>query len=75
MSDEEFMANISKVETKELFEALESFGCDSYYRDLWQCVLDELKRRMEAKNVPTAEQANIHRSIYDSDSNAFIEII
>lgn len=40
--------------------------------DIFNIAIKALKEKI---NVPTAEQANIHRSIYDSDSNAFIEII
>ena len=42
----DFIANISKVDTKELFSQLEHYGCDGYYRHLWSAVIKELKKRV-----------------------------
>ena len=48
-NDKDFIANIDKVDTDELFEQLEYYGCDSYYGDLWRAVIAELKRRVNDK--------------------------
>lgn len=49
MTDKEYISNIRKIETDELFQQLESFGYDPYYGDLWVAVVDELKRRIEER--------------------------
>jgi len=49
-TDADFIANISKVDTDELFNQLEWYGCDNYYYDLWRAVIEELKKRMEVEN-------------------------
>jgi hypothetical protein len=49
-TDKDFIANISKVDTDELFNQLALYGCDTYYYDLWSAVIGELKKRMEAEN-------------------------
>lgn len=49
MTDEEYISNIRKIGTDELFQQLESFGYDPYYGDLWVAVVDELKRRIEER--------------------------
>jgi hypothetical protein len=51
MTDEEYISNIRKIETDELFQQLESFGYDPYYGDLWVAVVDELKRRIEDRPI------------------------
>ena len=43
--DKEFIANIDKVDTDELFSQLEYYGCDGYYGHLHSAVLEELKKR------------------------------
>ena len=48
-TDDDFKANINKVDTDELFEQLDFYGCDGYYRDLWYAVIAELKRRLNEK--------------------------
>lgn len=45
-NDKDFMDNIMFVSTDDLFEELEYFGCDGYYRQLWGCVVEELKKRV-----------------------------
>jgi len=45
-NDAEFMENINKVSTEELFNCLEYYGCDGYYGELHGCVLEELKKRV-----------------------------
>ena len=44
--DTDFMENISKVSTEELFNSLEYYGCDGYYAEIYRCVLEELKKRV-----------------------------
>ena len=43
--DKEFIANIDKVDTDELFSQLEYYNCDGYYSHLHSAVLEELKKR------------------------------
>lgn len=43
--DNDFIAHIDKVDTEELFNQLEYYGCDGYYGRLHSAVLAELKRR------------------------------
>ena len=49
MTDKEYLENISTVDTDVLFENLESYGCDSYYRDLWYATIEELKKRIRTE--------------------------
>lgn len=46
-TDKDFIDNIDKVDTDELFDQLEWYGCDGYYRDLHSAVLEELKKRVK----------------------------
>lgn len=46
-NDNDFITNISNVDTDELFKQLEWYGCDSYYTDLWRAVIEELKKRVK----------------------------
>ena len=46
-NDNDFITNISKVDTEELFNQLKYYGCDSYYRHLWGAVIEELKKRVK----------------------------
>ena len=46
MSDQEWIKNLPKESNEKLIEDLEYFGCDSYYKGLWHCAIDELKRRL-----------------------------
>ena len=48
-TDNDFIANIDKVDTDALFEQLEYYGCDGYYRDGWYAVITELKRRLNER--------------------------
>ena len=47
MTDSEFIESIQNASNKELFEQLDLYGCDPYYRELWRAVLNELKRRLQ----------------------------
>lgn len=47
MSDKEYIENIDKVDTDTLFENLEYYGCDGYYKDLWYATIEELKKRVK----------------------------
>ena len=47
MTDKEFIDSIQNISTERLFEELEYFGCDGYYKDLWRATLNELKRRFK----------------------------
>ena len=47
MTDKEWMKNIKNISNKELFDSLEHFGFDSYYKDLWYATVKELKRRLK----------------------------
>ena len=49
MTDKEYIENIDKVDTNTLFENLEYYGFDSYYRDLWYATIEELKKRIEIR--------------------------
>ena len=46
-NDNDFITNISKVDTEELFNQLEYYGCDGYYQRLWSAVIEELKKRVQ----------------------------
>lgn len=46
-NDREFIDNIDKVDTDELFAQLEYYGCDGYYSHLHSAVLEELKKRIK----------------------------
>ena len=46
MTDKEWIAQIKIVSNKELLNALENCGYDSYYSDIYNAVLDELERRL-----------------------------
>lgn len=46
MSDEEYMRNIKNVNSEELIENMRYYGTDAYYQDLWECTLNEIKRRL-----------------------------
>ena len=48
-NDNDFITNISSVDTDELFKQLEWYGYDSYYSDLWKAVIEELKKRVREK--------------------------
>lgn len=48
-NDNDFITNISNVDTDELFKQLEWYGCDSYYSNLWRAVIEELKKRVKEK--------------------------
>ena len=36
---------------KELIDDIEYFGCDPYYRDLWEQAIEEIRRRIEEKEI------------------------
>lgn len=46
MTDKEWIAKIKTISNKELLNALENCGYDSYYSDIYNAVLDELERRL-----------------------------
>lgn len=51
MTDAEYIENIGMVSTEKLFKKLEYYGYDSYYADLWNATISELKKRI----TPTGE--------------------
>lgn len=46
MTDKEYIENIDKIDTDELFDNLEYFGVDGYYQDVWRATIEELKKRV-----------------------------
>ena len=47
MTDKAYIENIKNISNEELINDLEEYGGrDPYYRDLWYCVLNEVKRRL-----------------------------
>lgn len=46
MTDREWIDSIKNVSTEELFERLEFIGCDGYYGDIWNAIIEELKNRV-----------------------------
>lgn len=49
MSDKEYIKNISSISTEDLFNSLEYYGYDSYYAELWEATIEELKKRIEIR--------------------------
>lgn len=47
MTDKEFIANITTIDSEELLKTLEYIGCDGYYKDIYYPVINELKRRLK----------------------------
>ena len=47
MSDEEWIKNLPNFTNERLIKALNYFGCDPYYADLWSEVLEEIKKRLD----------------------------
>ena len=47
MADKEWIANLKNETTEEIIENLYDFGCDGYYRDLWECLIKEIERRLK----------------------------
>ena len=46
MTDKEYIKNISSISTEDLFNSLEYYGYDSYYAELWEATIEELKKRI-----------------------------
>ena len=46
MTDKEYLENLKNLSNRELIEQLEYCDCDTYYRDLWEAIIKELKRRV-----------------------------
>lgn len=47
MTDKEWIANISNISSEELFNQLENIGCDGYYKERWDAIIEELKTRIK----------------------------
>ena len=47
MTDKEFLANITTIESEKLLKFLENIGCDGYYKNLYYPVIEELRRRLK----------------------------
>ena len=63
MTDREWIENLPKESNEKLIEDLEYFGCDSYYKDLWWCALNELERRFSQYDKDLSDFDQIARSI------------
>lgn len=46
ISDEEFLANLQKIDNEKLIQSLQSCGHDGYYNDLYYPIIEEIKRRL-----------------------------
>ena len=51
MTDKEWIAQIKIVSNKELLNALENCGYDSYYGDIYSAILEELQRRLNGSDA------------------------
>lgn len=53
MTDKEFLANITTIESEELLKVLENIGCDGYYKDIYYPVIKELRKRLKGDKYGT----------------------
>lgn len=50
-----FKEEVKNMSNKELVDGIREYGCDSYYRELWNVAMDELERRLGVKTKEIEE--------------------
>lgn len=76
MTDKEFIENIDKIGTDELFDTLEYIGCDGYYYGVWRAIIEELKKRVVSASCEERQNVDVLNKIpkdfvYDTETSEF----
>ena len=56
-----FKEEVRNMSNKELIDRIKGFGCNSYYREIWNAVMDELEIRLGVKTKEIEEAIRYFR--------------